>query len=89
MITEICDSGILAVTTNEGLSAYTLSMENDLLTWSQKWNIPSVVHPDANQRFDMLSQHWPHFDGTPLSLINAYCHRLNCKLSLLEKVLIH
>ncbi|GBE78251.1 hypothetical protein SCP_0111340 [Sparassis crispa] len=32
-----CKSGLLAVGTRSSLSVYTLILENDLLTWSQKW----------------------------------------------------
>jgi hypothetical protein len=34
MLTE---TGLLAVGTGRGLSVYTLVLENDLPTWSQKW----------------------------------------------------
>ncbi|KII93785.1 hypothetical protein PLICRDRAFT_101217 [Plicaturopsis crispa FD-325 SS-3] len=32
-----CQSGLLAVGTKSGLSVYTLILDNDLPTWSQKW----------------------------------------------------
>ncbi|KAF8140396.1 RAVE protein 1 C terminal-domain-containing protein [Boletus edulis] len=42
-----CRSGLLAVGTQSGLSVYTLILENDLLTWSEKWTTrivtPSLV----------------------------------------------
>lgn len=31
------ETGLLAVGTGRGLSVYTLVLENDLPTWSQKW----------------------------------------------------
>ncbi|KAF9076123.1 RAVE protein 1 C terminal-domain-containing protein [Rhodocollybia butyracea] len=42
-------SGLLAVGTTHGMSVYTLILENDLPTWSQKWTVslktpPSLAH---------------------------------------------
>ncbi|KAF8222144.1 WD repeat-containing protein [Tricholoma matsutake] len=39
-----CKSGLLAVGSRMGLSVYTLILENDLPTWSQKWTV-SVTTP--------------------------------------------
>ncbi|OCH96047.1 WD repeat-containing protein [Obba rivulosa] len=44
-----CRSGLLAVGTQSSLSVYTLILENDLPTWSQKWSIP--VLSSARVRF--------------------------------------
>ncbi|KAE9408257.1 WD repeat-containing protein [Gymnopus androsaceus JB14] len=38
-------SGLLAVGTHRGLSVYTLILENDLPTWSQKWNVSLKTAP--------------------------------------------
>ncbi|KAG7099019.1 hypothetical protein E1B28_000902 [Marasmius oreades] len=43
-------SGLLAIGTTRGLSVYTLILENDLPTWSQKW-IVSFKHTPALIRF--------------------------------------
>ncbi|KAF5384978.1 hypothetical protein D9615_001393 [Tricholomella constricta] len=42
-------SGLLAVGSQRGLSVYTLILENDLPTWSQKWTVP--VPPPTCVRF--------------------------------------
>ncbi|KAG6818061.1 hypothetical protein H0H87_009216 [Tephrocybe sp. NHM501043] len=43
-----CRSGLLAVGSQLGLSVYTLILENDLPTWSQKWTVrasaPTCIH---------------------------------------------
>ncbi|KZT72790.1 hypothetical protein DAEQUDRAFT_704451 [Daedalea quercina L-15889] len=36
-----CKSGLLAVGTRSSLSVYTLTLENDLPTWSRKWTYPT------------------------------------------------
>ncbi|KAJ7596877.1 RAVE protein 1 C terminal-domain-containing protein [Mycena floridula] len=38
-------SGLLAVATESSLSVYTLILENDLPTWSQKWTSPTNTRP--------------------------------------------
>lgn len=38
-----CNAGLLAVGTHRGLAVYTLILENDLPTWSQKWFNPCVL----------------------------------------------
>ncbi|OBZ78886.1 hypothetical protein A0H81_00987 [Grifola frondosa] len=38
-----CKSGLLAVGTRSSLSVYTLILENDLPTWSQKWTYPVIT----------------------------------------------
>ncbi|KAJ8083807.1 regulator of (H+)-ATPase in vacuolar membrane [Marasmius tenuissimus] len=43
-------SGLLAVGTSRGLSVYTLILENDLPTWSQKWMV-SFKHTPSLLRF--------------------------------------
>ncbi|RDB29031.1 Regulator of V-ATPase in vacuolar membrane protein 1 [Hypsizygus marmoreus] len=43
IVTVDSKSGLLAVGTQTGLSVYTLILENDLPTWSQKWTVPVIA----------------------------------------------